>query len=164
MGRGGRGRGMVYPVFGIMCNAFVVIKSMKAVGSLRHRFAIKAPSTEPNSDMDEDEKQLWYRTYRAQVNCVEWFSLTSPIFLGGAMISKKAFGPYGKYAPYAIGGLSVLHAYFRNQYLDAYIKEADKRSGAFQAAANMARPIMYIVMAACAHLMFKDARCLYKKI
>eukprot|EP01083_Nonionella_stella_P223420 796263_1 len=98
-----RGRDMVYPIFGVLCNGLVVAESMKAVGKLRHQFQIKSPSVEPNEDMKEEEKQRWYRTYRAQCNCIEWFSLTSPIFIGAALVSKKAFGSYGKYANKVLG-------------------------------------------------------------
>ena len=113
-GRGrGRGRDMVYPFFGVLLNAYVVGEAMRAVGKCRHQFQIRPPSIGPHEDMDEEEKQLWYRTYRAQVNCIEWFALTTPVYLGGALIGRKAFGSYGKYLPKFFGVCSILNAYYR---------------------------------------------------
>ena len=112
-GRRERARGIVYPVFGVLLNAYVVGQSMRGVGKLRHQFQIRAPSVEPHEDMNDEEKQLWYRTYRAQVNSIEWFALTSPLFIGGAIVGKKAFGPYGKYVPRFLGVCSILNAYYR---------------------------------------------------
>eukprot|EP01083_Nonionella_stella_P214166 771853_1 len=130
------GYDIVYPVFGVLCNAYVVAESMRAVGKLRHKFVIRAPSIEPHDDMKEGEKQRWYRTYRAQVNCVEWFSLTSPVFIGGALVGKEAFGSYGKYVPGVLGAISVLNAYYRYRYLLAYQEEADSRNTWFQKNSN----------------------------
>ena len=109
------GRDFVYPFAGILLNAYVVSQAMRAVGKLRHRFAIKPPSIEPTSSMNEEEKALWQRTYRAQINCMEWFSLTTPVFLGGAMVGPLAFGEYGKYVPRVLGAFSILNAYYRHK-------------------------------------------------
>lgn len=115
--RRGRGRDMAYPIFGILLNGVVVGQSMRAVSNLRHKYQIKPPSISSHDDMNDEEKQRWARTYRAQINCIEWFALTSPIFIGGAIIGKKAFGPYGKYVPKFLGVCSILNAYFRYQVI-----------------------------------------------
>ena len=162
-GRGRGGRALAYPVFVVLCNAYVVAQSMRAVGALRHKFSIKPPLSEPNDDMNEDEKMLWRRTYRAQTNCIEWFALTTPIFVGGAMVGKAAFGCYGKYVPRFLGACSILNAFFRYKYLKAYQKEADLRTEWFKWTVRVLQPALLVSMAACLHLIYKDARCVVKK-
>eukprot|EP00484_Ammonia_sp_Unknown_P001504 CAMPEP_0197020494 /NCGR_PEP_ID=MMETSP1384-20130603/1295_1 /TAXON_ID=29189 /ORGANISM="Ammonia sp." /LENGTH=185 /DNA_ID=CAMNT_0042448127 /DNA_START=31 /DNA_END=588 /DNA_ORIENTATION=+ len=158
-----RGRDMVYPIFGVLLNALVVGQAMQAVGKCRHKYQIKAPSIEPHDDMKEEEKQEWRRTYRAQVNSVEWFSLTSPVFIAGSMIGKKAFGEYGKYVPRFLGACSILNAYFRYKYVKAYQEQADARAPYFHRITAIARPAIMVAMSACVYLIYQDVKCVVSK-
>lgn len=101
---------LVYPIVGVLANAIVIVMSMRKVGKLRSLYSIRPPSCDPPPDCTEDNKQKWYCAWRAQQNCIEWFSLTTPIFVAGAFLAQKAFG---KWATRAIGVCSIANAVFR---------------------------------------------------
>jgi hypothetical protein len=110
--------------------------------------------------MNESEKQHWYRVYRAQTNCIEYFSITTPIFVAGAFLGNNAFG---KYAARTMGTLAIANAFFRYKYWQGYCEDATLRYKWFHRSTNVSIIALLITVASAAFLVYKDGRCVYQK-
>ena len=114
-------RELAWPSLGVLANAMVCAQAMGAVSKHRNKFSIKAPSIEATPDMSDQDKLKWNCVYRAQVNQLEWFALTTPLFYISSVTfyiilnDNEKTKKYGKYGPRVIGILALLFSYFRKQ-------------------------------------------------
>jgi uncharacterized MAPEG superfamily protein len=148
------------PSLGVMAHTAVVARSLMKVGKLRSQLGIKAPSCEPPPGTDPDKVQLWYRTFRAQENCKEMFLVYLPSIL---IASTMGYHAFGKWAPHAVGTLSLVGAFFRYKYLNAYIEDADKRGKPFYYAGMCMKPVFFLAVVSSGYLIGKELYHCWKK-
>jgi len=150
---------MACPALAVMAHTMVVAKSLMKVGKLRGELNIKAPSCDPPAGTDPAKVQLWHRTWRAQENCKEMFLVYLPSILIASTMGHEAFG---KWVPHAVGAFSLVGAFFRYKYLNAYIEDADKRGKPFKFAGMCMKPVFLLAVVSCGYLVGKQIYCCYK--
>lgn len=154
-------REMAWPALGILANGLVVADAFRYVAQHRSQFGIKPPSTEATETMNDEEKEKWRCVYRAQVNSVEWFTLTTPIFLIGASTLYMTLkdiknGQYSKYGPRLVGILALLYAKYRKEYLLGYIDKPEKRRDGFHKSTPIVRGLFYLAFLTTTYIVGKS--------
>jgi len=144
---------MAWPLLAVMAHVAVVAKSLTKVGQLRRALGITAPSCDPPLTTSPSDAQLWYRTFRAQENCKEMFLVYLPSIL---IASTMGYHAFGKWVPRTVGALTLLGAFFRYKYLNAYIEDSDKRAKPFYQATLAMKPIFFLAVASSGYVLGKE--------
>jgi len=143
---------MAFPALGLMANAMVVAKSLKNVAKLRRDLNVNS-SNQPPQGTDSLKVDLWHRTVRAQESCKEMFLLYAPAIVVATLFGQEVFG---KWAPRAVGALSLVGAFYRYKYMNASIDDPKTKGTPFRNAAMAMKPVYYLAVVSCGYLVGKE--------
>jgi len=143
---------MAFSALGLMANAMVVAKSLKNVAKLRRDLNVNA-SNQPPQGTDSLKVDLWHRTVRAQESCKETFLLYAPAIVVATLFGQEVFG---KWAPRAVGALSLVGAFYRYKYMNASIDDPKTKGTPFRNAAMAMKPVYYLAVVSCGYLVGKE--------